>query len=540
MSDIAKTAAGTGARRAWIGVGVPILGLVAVIITLSVATFASFAHDQDDAFTQTSSTLVASGLAGRAQATGNVGLDYANWQDAFDHISEQWDQEWVEGNFYSSVVEGMILFRADGAVRYSWFKEEFAGQAEALTAAVAQAASNVPTLRRLARAPTPAETVVHTYARVGDQLIVIAVAPITPEGDAIRIAYNPLRGYDYLATLEVLDAHDFAKAGVSMSLQEFQFAASSGARGGDTIAVPVVAADGDHVGQLQWRHTHPGLASFQHKIWPVILSLLCVGALTLLIARQLVVRQIGAMAHGEAALESSRLKAEFLTKVGHELRTPLNGIIGYAEIIQEETDSATTREDADRIIAAARHLNHLLNDILDQSRIDAGRINMKHEVLPVAGMLAEVQGLMRPSARTAGVTLSVQPSAAANYVVADHVRLRQCLLNLVGNAIKFAPRGHVAIRTHVEESQRGDVVVFDIVDDGIGIAREDLENLFKPFSQANGSIAESYGGTGLGLSISRDLAQAMGGDITVVSEFGKGSTFSLSIPVASPKALRAA
>jgi signal transduction histidine kinase len=282
------------------------------------------------------------------------------------------------------------------------------------------------------------------------------------------------------------------------------------------------------------------LASFQHKIWPVILSLLCVGALTLLIARQLVVRQIGAMAHGEAALESSRLKAEFLTKVGHELRTPLNGIIGYAEIIQEETDSATTREDADRIIAAARHLNHLLNDILDQSRIDAGRINMKHEVLPVAGMLAEVQGLMRPSARTAGVTLSVQPSAAANYVVADHVRLRQCLLNLVGNAIKFAPRGHIAIRTHVEERQRGDVVVFDIVDDGIGIAREDLENLFKPFSQANGSIAESYGGTGLGLSISRDLAQAMGGDITVVSEFGKGSTFSLSIPVASPKALRAA
>ena len=357
MSDIAKTAAGTGARRAWIGVGVPILGLLAVIITLSVATFASFAHDQDDAFTQTSSTLVASGLAGRAQATGNVGLDYANWQDAFDHISEQWDQEWVEGNFYSSVVEGMILFRADGAVRYSWFKEEFAGQAEALTAAVAQAASNVPTLRRLARAPTPAETVVHTYARVGDQLIVIAVAPITPEEDAIRIAYNPLRGYDYLATLEVLDAHDFAKAGVSMSLQEFQFAASSDARGGDTIAVPVVAADGDHVGQLQWRHTHPGSASFQHKIWPVILSLLCVGALTLLIARQLVVRQVGAMAHGEAALESSRLKAEFLTKVGHELRTPLNGIIGYAEIIHEETDSATTREDADRIVSAARHLN---------------------------------------------------------------------------------------------------------------------------------------------------------------------------------------
>jgi signal transduction histidine kinase len=540
MSDIAKTAAGTGARRAWIGVGVPILGLVAVIITLAVATFASFARDQDNTFTQTSTTLVASGLAGRARATGNVGLDYANWQEAFDHTSGRWDQAWVEGNFYSSVVEGMILFRADGAVRYSWFNEELEDQAEALAAAATHAAARVPTLRRLGRAPTPAETVVYTYARVGEQLVVVAVAPITPEGDTARAAYNPLRGYDYLATIEVLDAQDFARASASMSLQAFHFTASSEDPPRDTIAFPVVAADGDQVGQLQWRHTHPGTSSFQHKIWPVILGLLCVGALTLLIARQLVVRQIGAMAHGKAALESGRLKAEFLTKVGHELRTPLNGIIGYAEIIQEETDSATTREDADRIIVAARHLNHLLNDILDQSRLDAGRIKFTREVLPVAGLLAEVQGLMRPSARTAGVTLSAQPSAAANYVVADHVRLRQCLLNLIGNAIKFAPRGHVAIKTRVEERQRGDVVVFDIVDDGIGIAKQDLENLFKPFSQANGAIAEIYGGTGLGLSISRDLAQAMGGDIAVVSEFGKGSTFSLSVPVASPKALRAA
>jgi signal transduction histidine kinase len=540
MSDIAKTAAGAGARRAWIGVGVPIIALVAVIITLAVATFASFAQDQDKAFTQTSTTLVANGLTGRARATGNVGLDYANWKEAFEHVSEHWDQAWVEDNIYSSVVEGMILFRADGAIRYSWFEEEFAAQAEPLAAAAVRAAAKIPVLRRLGRAPTAAETVAHTYTRVGDQLVVIAVAPITPEGNAGRLAYNPLRGYDYLATIEVLNPQDFTAASTSMSLQAFRFTESGDVPDRDTVAFPVIAADGAHVGQIQWRHTHPGAASFRHKIWPVILSLLCIGALTLLIARQLVVRQIGAMAHGEAALESSRLKAEFLTKVGHELRTPLKGNIGNAEIIQEETDSATTREDADRIITAARHLNHLLNDILDQSRLDAGRININREVLPVAGLLAEVQGLMRPSARTAGVTLSVQPSAAANYIVADHVRLRQCLLNLVGNAIKFAPRGNVAIKTRVEERPRGDVVVFDIVDDGIGIARQDLDNLFKPFSQANGAIAESYGGTGLGLSISRDLAQAMGGDIAVVSELGKGSTFSLCVPVASPKALRAA
>lgn len=539
MSEIAK-AAKSGVRRAWLGVGAPILALVAIIIMLAVATFSSFARDQDQAFVHTSSTLVASGLVGRARAGGNIALDYANWNDAFDHITARWDRSWVEGNFYSSVAEGMILFRADGTVRFEWFNEKFEGQEGRLASAAVAAAVRAPNLRRLARAPTVQETVTYTYAHSNGDLIVVAIVPVTRELDAERIAYNPLRGYDYLAVVEVLDADDFAHASASMSLQDFGFVAPGSEQSSDTILYQVKGADGVHIGDLRWRHTHPGAASFQRVIWPVVLGLLLIGALTLLIARQLVVRHIGAMAHGEAALESSRLKSEFLAKVGHELRTPLNGIIGYAELIQEETDSPTAREDADRIIAAARHLNHLLNDILDQSRLDAGRVTVKREVLPVAGLLAEVQGLMRPSARTAAVDLMVQPSAAANYVVADHARLRQCLLNLVGNAIKFAPRGNVVVKTRVEERPDGDMVVFDIVDDGAGIAKHDLPNLFKPFSQAKGAVGDARGGTGLGLSIARDLARAMGGDVTVVSELGKGSTFSLAMPVASAEALRAA
>jgi signal transduction histidine kinase len=234
------------------------------------------------------------------------------------------------------------------------------------------------------------------------------------------------------------------------------------------------------------------------------------------------------------------VRTEFLAKVGHGLRTPLNGIIGYAEIIQEETDSPAAHADAERIVSAARHLNQLLIDILDQSRLHAGTTVIKSEVLAVAGMVAEVQGVMRAAARTAGVNLTAQTSAAANYVVADHARLRQSLLNLIGNAIKFARRGNVAIKTRLEQRPAGDFVVFDIVDDGIGIAKSDQDNLFKPFSQANAQIGEVYGGAGLGLSIARDLARAMGGDVTVTSELGQGATFSLSVPVASPKALKAA
>lgn len=324
-----------------------------------------------------------------------------------------------------------------------------------------------------------------------------------------------------------------------MSIEDFHFAAVAETPAG-MISLPVRTPNGTNIGNLVWRNTHPGTAAFMGGVWPVVAALLGIGALTVLITRYLVVRQIGAMAGAEAALEASRLKSEFLAKVGHELRTPLNGIIGYAEIIQEETDSPDARTDAERIVSAARHLNHLLSDILDQSRLNADRLVIKREVLPVVGMVAEVHGLMRPTARTAGVNLTVQPSAAANYVVADHVRLRQCLLNLIGNAIKFAPRGNVTIKTRLEHREAGDVVVFDVVDDGIGISKADQENLFKPFSQANAQISDTYGGTGLGLSISRDLARAMGGDITVVSEFGKGSTFSLYVPVASSSALEAA
>ncbi len=539
MSRTANAAA-PSVRRAWLGVGAPIIALVAVIIGLAVVVFASFAHDQDRAFERSSATLVSNGLEGKARMMGAVGLDSANWDEAFDNISGHWNQEWIDNTIYSSVADALILFRQNGAVRYRWRDDARPEDADELARVVAQAGARLPNLRRLARTPTPQDTVAHTYARIGDSLAVIAVMPVTREDNAERIAYNPLRGYDYLAVVKIIDTTGFVQAGRSMTLDDFHFTAPGVVPATDMISLPVMTPDGSSVGNLVWRNSRPGSTAFQGRIGPVIFVLLGIGALTLLLTRYLVFGQIRAMAGVETAIEASRVKSEFLAKVGHELRTPLNGIIGYAEIIQEETDSPTARSDAERIVSAARHLNVLLNDILDQSRLDSGRINVKREVLPVVGMIAEIHGLMRPSARTAGVTLVVQPSATAGYVVADHVRLRQCLLNLVGNAIKFAPRGNVSIKTRLEERDDQDVVVFDVSDDGIGIAAADREKLFKPFSQANAQIGEIYGGAGLGLSIARDLARAMGGDITFTSEFGQGATFSLSVPVASPKAMAAA
>jgi signal transduction histidine kinase len=347
-------------------------------------------------------------------------------------------------------------------------------------------------------------------------------------------------GDTYLALIDVVSAEELAEIGGALSLKSFTFAPQGAAATSDMVVLNIEALGGDRVGALTWPHQHPGVAAFERQIGPVILALLIIGALAGLIARVIVARQIRAMAHAHAALESSRLKSDFLTRVSHELRTPLNAIIGYAEIIQEEHEDQHLRDDSNRIIAAARHLGHLLNDIFDQSRLDADRIKFNLEVLPVAGLLAELQGLVRPAAKANNVELDVASSPHAVFIVADHMRLRQCLLNLVGNAIKFAPNGSVSIKSRAETVNGRATVVFDIVDDGIGIAKSELDNLFRPFSQANAGISMRFGGTGLGLSIARDLARAMDGDITVVSELGEGAAFSLTVPAATAHALKAA
>jgi signal transduction histidine kinase len=513
-----------------------------VVILLAVTTFWNVARDQDRAFAESSGRLVTSAVDGRSSALASVTLDYANWDDAFRHITTRWNADWVEGNFYSSSADAMVLFRVDGSIRYAWFAESLGGQTDALGGAVAAAAADIPSLNRLVRAPAPAGMVTRTSLSVGGQLVLVAVAPITPEDGVERLSRNGIGvRHDYLALVNVVTDEELAEMGAALNLDHLNFTAAPGAPVADgAVALAIIAADNRSVGRLEWRHDHPGIAAFKRQVWPVVFGLLLIGVLTVVVARVLVARNVSAMAHAEAALESSRLKSEFLTRVSHELRTPLNAIIGYAEIIEEENTAPETRADAKHIITAARHLSHLLNDIFDQSRIHANSMVIHKEVLPVAGFLAEVQGLMRRAASEAGVVLTITSKATAAYVVADHVRLRQCMLNLVGNAIKFAPRGNVTISARAEVIDGRDTIVFDITDDGIGIAKGELDNLFKPFGQANASISKEFGGTGLGLSISRDLARAMGGDITVQSEPNRGSTFSLFVPVATASALRAA
>lgn len=241
----------------------------------------------------------------------------------------------------------------------------------------------------------------------------------------------------------------------------------------------------------------------------------------------------------KAAEVAGAAKANFIASMSHEIRTPLNGVLGMAQALCGDELTADQREKVDIILDSGTTLTALLNDVLDMSKIDAGKM----EIAPIDGDLRSpimrVAQLFRPSANDKGILLSVfLDSAIPERINFDPVRLRQCVGNLLSNAIKFTPHGGKAdVRvTCVPHAEGANLVTLTITDTGIGMAQDTVDKLFSAFTQADGSISRRFGGSGLGLAISRRLAQAMGGDITVQSEVGFGSSFIMTFLAADASA----
>ena len=234
----------------------------------------------------------------------------------------------------------------------------------------------------------------------------------------------------------------------------------------------------------------------------------------------------------EAAEEASRAKSTFLATMSHELRTPLGSIIGFANLLTKNKGKHLQPQEllyVERIRANGLHLLGLINDILDLSKIEAGRVELEHTPTWLTTLIQEVVVQFAGAVRGAKVQLltDLPPRLAPLYT--DASKLRQVLLNLVGNALKFTPKGQVTVRVESDPvTQRPRRI--DVVDTGIGIPTERLEGIFERFQQADNSITRHYGGTGLGLTISRSLCQLLGYQLTVHSEVDKGSTFSILIP----------
>jgi signal transduction histidine kinase/uncharacterized protein HemY len=237
-------------------------------------------------------------------------------------------------------------------------------------------------------------------------------------------------------------------------------------------------------------------------------------------------------------------KSAFLANMSHELRTPLNAIIGYSEILEEEAKEKgylELVEDLQRICSAGRHLLMLISDVLDLSKIEAGRMEVYPETFSIAAMFDEVIATVSPLIATNQNQLMVQRPDDLGLIHTDQLKLRQSLLNLLSNAAKFTKQGTVWVSLMVERAQSvgsqcdtASTLVFSVRDTGIGMSQEQIVRLFEPFTQADASTTRAYGGTGLGLAITRRFCQMLGGDVTVESTLGIGSTFQIRIPCTIP------
>jgi len=229
--------------------------------------------------------------------------------------------------------------------------------------------------------------------------------------------------------------------------------------------------------------------------------------------------------------EASQHKSQFLANMSHELRTPLNAIIGVSEMLREDAEAAKQdTEPLDRVLGAGRHLLALINDILDLSKIEAGRMELALSSFALAPLMADVVKTIEPLAVKNGNKVAVHCDGKIGTMRADQMRLRQALLNLMSNANKFTECGGISIDAREQQENGRDWITISVADTGIGMTPEQMGKLFQEFSQASSSMASKYGGTGLGLAISKRFCQMMGGDITVESEPGRGSTFTIRVP----------
>ncbi len=238
----------------------------------------------------------------------------------------------------------------------------------------------------------------------------------------------------------------------------------------------------------------------------------------------------------QKAVKANKAKSEFLACMSHEIRTPITAIKGFAEILEDRLEDEELKDAAHTIVRNGRHLTELVNDILDLSKIEADGLTLTYECCHSLSPVKQTISLLSDKASKKNIDLHYEADKDCPQTIStDSLRLRQVLFNLIGNAVKFTEEGSVVV--HVRRAEESGLIEYAVSDTGIGIREENFEKIFEPFTQKDGSMQRRFGGTGLGLSISHKLVKMMKGSIQVESTFGKGTTFTVVLPIGSEEEL---
>jgi signal transduction histidine kinase len=522
--------------RAYLRFGWPILTLIALIGASVFLLLADIARSQDETYARSSRDFVKQTTLNWIKTNAKISNEYALWTDAYEKVTLSFDQRWLEANFLSESISAGAIVRPSQGVRFTYLNPEDEVHADALKEALNSfdfsphtAYQSDPSAKTLQIAP-------NGLFVIGDSLAAVSGQPIRPDGSYSGTLPNAQQPIDIAVIVTLIDKGTIDELAQSFGLVDarLHIGNRSGGDASDKIYFDIADAAGNKLGWIEWKNLKPGSAAFKQRFWPILLGLLLVGLGTLIVTDMLTAAQVGlADKARRAAEEASQTKSSFLANVSHELRTPLNAIIGYSELIKEDCIDAGVAQsvkDSDKVIGSAQHLLGLINDLLDHSKIEAGKMDLNPTHTELGPLFGDVGDALQTQIAKANnrFVLNVDPQIGAAMI--DGMRLKQCLLNLVSNAAKFTCDGTVSLFARPVDRDGVAFVRIAVKDEGIGMSEATIAKLFAPFVQADATTASKFGGTGLGLVITRALVEAMGGNITVESEVGKGSTFTILVP----------
>lgn len=528
----AATAESRERRRLLLQVLVPVVLLLLLAVALNGVLIRRIGATLDEKQSAAQSQSVASVMKRLRLRQESFAGDYAWWDEFYLAVRDGHARQWGDDNLGTSTEESWgaaatFVFDERGKPLYAWSKD---GEAAAGHFA---AENSVMRMRRAAQAMPERDgtNATSAFTTIDGAPYIVVAAVITPVDPSLRAEAR--RPHNVFVALTPVSAA-YAQLLDDFGMGEIHFAASAPA--GMAVSVPLQDIDARTVGYLTWQAPSQ-LGAFMAGYWPWAIGLLvAIGAALAFLSirwRSMIHRLVQVSISAKAAEAASSSKSSFIANMSHELRTPLNAIIGFSEIMAAERFGAHSvakyKEYSADILHSGSHLLGVINDILSLARIEAGKHQVSVGPCPVDSTVRDAARMLEGLAGARGVTLSVRREHMWVEALADATALRQCLINLISNALKFTPeKGRVTLSW--SERRLDGTVEIVVADTGSGIPADKLPLLGTPFYQVCDDQASNGGGTGLGLSIVRGLVTAMNGTLTIDSVVGEGTTVRIRLP----------